>query len=265
MRSTALVLVLLACSKPPKPLPEAILGEWVTWCYTDKDTASCLSKERDGLHHTFAPGGKAEVRRADGGSTSDVHTWALAGTELTLTMSGGGMQLVDVWQARLDEDHLVLWNPRKRIGQVLGRAGASFESGASSVTMGGRKSITLNGTKFSIALPAGYRMMEDTEYRQAWGPSQGDGFVVQLHVSPRAESVGPDGTSTPVPCNDRDYGGVSGSSEQVDGVERETSIGTSICLDGTENSLSCSVEHTRGWLETNERDPALVFCNSIKR
>src|SRR5688572_25985777 len=159
MRCIALVL-LVACSKPSKPLPEAILGEWVTWCYTDKHTASCLSKEREGLHKKFLPGGKAEVTRADGGATSDTHTWALEGSTLTLTMSGGGTQLVDTWQARIEDDRLVLWNPSRGIGQVLGRAGASFEAGASPVTMGGKKSITLNGAKFSIALPAGYRMTE---------------------------------------------------------------------------------------------------------
>jgi hypothetical protein len=100
--------------------------------------------------------------------------------------------------------------------------------------------------------------------KQWWAPTSGEGFEVKLSVTARPQTI-VDGKPVTPPCNDYDDGGVSGSSQLVDGVDRETSIGLSHCLDGTELVLSCSVEHTRGYLESGEKDAALALCKSIER
>lgn len=260
-----LLLALVAFCGCKKPLPEAILGDWEVWCYTDTDTASCLSKERAGLRKTFHSGGGLDVRRADdSGPSSDKATWTLVGDELTFTISGGGLQLVEHWRARVEGDRLVLWDASKGRGQVLGRVGSSFEPAQSPVAKGGREKITLNGVTFSMELPDGSRQTRNDKHRQSWAPASGDGFEVQLSVTPRPQR-GENGNYVTPPCNDADYGGVSGSSNRVNGVERETSIGTSICLDGTELVLMCSTEHSRGYLEASEKAAALALCKTIER
>lgn len=187
-----LVILAVGCAKS-KPLPEAILGSWEVLCYTDKPTSSCLSKEKHGLRKMFQPGGALDVRRPDEHQpSSDVMRWAVAGDELTITMTGGGITLVENWRG----------HPR-RSARAVGRR---------------------------------------ERHRTGARPRRG--------VTP--------------PCNGYDYGGVLGSSQLVDGVERETSIGTSICLDGTELALMCSTEHTRGHLES-EKDAALGLCKTIRR
>ena len=65
------------------------------------------------------------------------------------------------------------------------------------------------------------------------------------------------------PCNPYDYGGVSGSASEIDGVQRDTSIGLSICLEHSEQVVMCSAEHTRGFLEKTELDAALALCKSF--
>jgi hypothetical protein len=247
------------------PLREAIAGTWEVWCYTPKDTAECLGKQRDGLRKTFHADGRLEVRRPDDDApSSDEATWILDGDQLAITISGGGITLREQWRARIAGDRLVLWDAASDRGQVLGRVGATFAAGSSPTTKGGPHPITLNGQRFTIALPAGYRMTRDDETKQWWAPTSGAGFEVHLSVSPRVKTQ-VDGAWITPPCNDRDYGGVTGSSSTENGVEREVSIGISLCVDPGDVAISCSAEHTRGYLEPSEMDAALALCKSMKR
>ena len=111
-------------------------------------------------------------------------------------------------------------------------------------------------------MPADYRLVRDDNNRQQWAPSAGVGFMVGLTLSPRSQRE-VDGNFVTPPCNDRDYGGELGSGRMIDGVERDTSIGTSICLEGTDKVLMCSTEHTRGYLEQAEKAGARAFCQSL--
>jgi hypothetical protein len=113
---SVLSLSVLGC-KRPKPLPEAILGTWEVWCYTTEDTSTCLSKEKRGLRKTFQPGGVHDVRLADDERpSSDQASWSLEGEELTVTVTGGGLKLVESWRARVEDDRLVLWDPGRLFG-----------------------------------------------------------------------------------------------------------------------------------------------------
>jgi hypothetical protein len=263
-RWLVLAILSVGCTKS-KPLPEAILGSWEVLCYTDEPTSSCLSKEKNGLHKTFQPGGVLDVRRPDEHQpSSDVTRWTVEGEALTITVSGGGITLVENWRALIHDDRLVLWDPEKQIGEVLGRVGASFEAADSPISRGGQQPITLNGQTFTIELPGGYRQTRSDTHQQHWGPESGDGFVVRLSVTPRVQH-GQDGEFVTPPCNSHDYGGVVSSAELVDGVERETAIGTGICLEGTELALMCSTAHTRGHLEPSEKEAALALCKTIRR
>jgi hypothetical protein len=260
----ALAIVALVGCKKSQPIDKAILGEWETWCYTSKDTVECLKKDKDGLHKRFVEGGELVVNRPGDEPSSDKATWRLAKDHLFIEISGGGLKLQEDYFARIDDGRLVLWDRANGRGQVLGRVGAAFAAGDSPISKGGRVSVTKQGTTFTIALPGGYRQTRDDEYKQNWAPASGAGFEVHLSVTKRAQTE-VDGKFVTPACNDNDYGGISGSSGMVDGVERETSIGTSICLDGTDLVIMCSTEHTRGYLEPGEKDAALALCKTIKR
>lgn len=263
MRRALVIIALVACKKS-QPIEQAIIGEWETLCYTSKDTSECLKKQTGGLHKRFVEGGELVVNRPGEAPSSDKSTWRLAKDRLFIETSGGGMKLHETYVARIADDRLVLWDAENGRGQVLGRFGAAFVAGASPVTKGGRVSVTKQGTTFTIDLPRGYRQTRDDEHRQHWAPASGAGFEVHLSVKKRSQTE-VDGKFVTPPCNDYDYGGVSGSSNVIDGVERETSIGTSICLDGTDLVIMCSTEHTRGYLEPGEQDAALALCKSVAR
>jgi hypothetical protein len=105
-------------------------------------------------------------------------------------------------------------------------------------------------------------LVRDDNQRQQWAPACGDGLTVRLTLSPRPQTQ-VDGVFVTPPCNEFDYGGISGSSNTIDGIEREISIGKSFCLEGSDQVLMCSAEHTRGWLAEAEKDPALALCTSM--
>ncbi len=268
----AVLLLLVAfagCSKgdsgnrrPARPLAEAILGDWEVWCRTDEEaTATCLGKEDAGLFKRFRPGGALTAGSTQG--TSMDGTWRLDGDSLTLEFTGGGLQLTEHYRARIADDHLILWSVDHDWGVIHGRRGTGFEAAPSPVTDGAPITAELGGVRYSLALPAGYRMTRDDNQRRNYGPSAGEGLVVELVASPRSQTE-VDGRWVTPPCNPYDYGGVSGSSETIDGVERETSIGLSLCVDGTELVLHCGASHSRGYLEPSEKDAALALCRSLR-
>ncbi len=259
-----LALLVLVCASgcgPSRPLAEAILGDWEVLCRTDSaSTATCLGKENDGLYKHFQPGGTL-VAGAVGG-TAMTGTWTLRGDELELAFEGGGLHLGETYRARIEDGKLVLWYPSGKFGSVLGRVGAAFEPAPSKTSSDERTSHEIGGVGYQLALPADYRLVRDDNNRQQWAPSAGAGFAVRLTLSPRAQTQ-VDGKFVTPPCDDRDHGRGLGSGEMIDGVQRDTSVGTSICLEGTDKTLMCSTEHTRGYLEQAEKDTALGFCQSL--
>lgn len=258
---SALVLVVACNGGPSKPLAEEILGEWEVLCSTDKEsTATCLGKEDQGLYKSFRAGGKLVSGARQGISMNG--TWTLTDGELVLAFEGGGLRLREAYRARIEDGRLVLWYPSQGFGSVLGRAGAPFEPAASKQSADGPTSHAIGGVSYTLALPLGYRLARDDNDRQQWSPSSGAGFTVRLTVSPRAQRR-VDGKWATLPCNEEDYGGVSSSRSVIDGVERGTSIGLSVCLDGRDQVLMCSAGHTRGYLEDVERDAALALCRSL--
>lgn len=242
-----------------KPLAEDILGEWEKLCATDKEiAATCPGKADDGLYKVFHPGGKL-VSGARRGSAM-TGTWTLTGDTLVLAFDGISP---DTYRARIEGDKLVLWYESRGFGSVLGRVGTPFQPAASKSSTAGRTSHEIGGIGYELTLPAGYRLTRDDNRRQRWAPTSGAGLVVALSVSERSKTQ-IDGKWVTPPCNDYDYGGVSSSSQTIAGVQRDTSVGISICLGGKEQAIMCSVEHSRGHLEDSEKDEALALCASLK-
>ena len=244
MRVRLVILTLLvACkAKPAKPLAEAILGEWETLCRTDAESKSaCLGKEDYGLYEILSPDGTLEAgsRRTH---VSERGRWQLDGDHLTLIEEGGGMQLVDEYRARMDGDHLVLWSQRG-FGKVLGRVGAPFEP-AATVTTSGKTSHAIGDVHYTITLPDAYRLARDDNNRQTWEPSSGAGFKVLLVLSPRAQDI-VDGKPVTPPCSDRDYGGRTGASQTIDGVERDTDVSKSFCIPDSGRAVVLGGTHAR--------------------
>jgi hypothetical protein len=247
--------------QPARPLADAILGAWEVWCRTDQEpTATCLGREDAGLFKIFRAGGQLTAG-ARGGTSLDGR-WTLDGDRLALAFTGGGLSLREEYRARIQDDRLILWNAEQGWGAIHGREGAPFRAAASPVSDGAPIAGELGGVRYSLRLPAGYRLTRDDNRRRRYGPASGRGLVVALTVSPRGQTEVDGRWATP-PCNDRDWGGVVGSSEAVDGVERDTSIGRSWCVDGTDRVLWCSAEHTRGYLEPGEKAAALALCESL--
>jgi hypothetical protein len=193
------------------------------------------------------------------GGVAEAGTWALVDHDLTIRFDGGGSEERTTWRARVERDHLVLWNAQSAWGKVYGRAGAAFTGDAGPPAAAGPTSHTIAGVNYTIALPADFRLTRDDNGRQTWSPP-GEGLVVNLTVSPRPQSL-VNGSSVTQPCDGAS--GILGSGGEIGGVEREISVGTATCLGAGEISLGCSVEHTRGWLEAGEKDEAVAMCRSI--
>ena len=85
---------------------------------------------------------------------------------------------------------------------------------------------------------------------------------MRLTVSPRTK-VEVNGTFVPEPCEEHTHGWTE-TSNVIEGMERDSSIGRHWCIDGTDLSLACSVEHTRGYLEDAEKDAARALCHSLR-
>lgn len=259
--ASALILVVACTAGPPRPLAEAILGEWEVLCRTDEEsTATCLGKEKHGLYKQFLAGGRL-VGGAREGTTMEGR-WTLAGDALTVTFEGGGLHLEETYRARIEDDRLVLWDASRGFGAVHGRRGAPFVSAASVRSGDGQTAHAIGGVGYTIALPSDYVLTRDDNARQQWSPAAGEGFVVELSLSPRPrKQVGGQWVTTA--CDAGDDGAVLSSGQVIDGVRRTTSSGTSICLASREDSLMCSVEHSRGFLEETELDPATALCRSL--
>lgn len=249
-----LLCALVACkSKPAQPLPEAILGEWEVLCRTDRaSTSTCASKEEFGLYKAFAPGGELVSGSHQNGVRETGH-WTLAGDQLELSLGSPSFELSERWQVRIDDDHLVMWSDRRGFGAVYGRAGAAFTPAATETARG---SIThqIGDATYTLAVPGEYRLGRDDNRRQMWEPTSGEGYRIRLSLSPRATE---DGRATP--CVDsHDELGARGT---VGGVERDLDIGRSFCHGDAH--LSCSVEHTRGYLEKSELAAAFAICDRL--
>jgi hypothetical protein len=261
-RSVAALALVTACkSKPQKPLAEAIIGEWEVLCRVDDATkSSCLSKEDSGLYEIFQPGGALESGSRKTNVVEHGH-WNLTGDQLVLTVEGGGMRLTDEYRARMAGDRLLLWSLHGW-GKVMGRVGAPFEA-ATAPTSRGKTTKEIGGIRYTISLPSTYRLARDDNRRQQWVPVSGDGFTVRLSLGARAQEE-VDGKFVTRPCNEDDYGGTTGASETINGVERDTDIGKSFCLANTDLALGCSAGHTRGYLEEKEKSAALALCTSLQ-
>lgn len=260
-RLALLAVSLAALPACNKPLSRAIVGQWEQVCTTERASDStCLGRD-DGplLTYDFRSDGTITTS-ARGGSTMRGE-WKLAADELELVFEGGGLVLRERYDARIESGRLVLWYTAGEFGKVHVRAGTAptFREGPSA--KGGVVRHEISGMKYRLTLPGPYRLARDDNERQRWDPVSGEGFQVKLAVRPRSR-VAVNGVFVTPPCEDEPPG-ISGSGGTIDGVDRDTSIGFTFCLDGTEKSFSCSVEHTRGWLESSDEEPALAICRSL--
>ena len=261
MRRLALALLVLASAcTPPRPLPEAILGEWEVLCRTDEEaTATCLGREKRDQYKRFLPGGELVLGAHSG--TSMTGTWTLQGDILGFAFTGGGMQLEETYRARIEDERLVLWSTARGRGVVHGRVGAPFVAAPSRRSTGGQTTHAIGGVGYQLALPTDYALTRDDNDRQIWSPAVGDGLAVHLTLAPRAKRLD-DGAFVTPPCEPDPAGMVSETTE-IDGVRRVVSLGLSRCIDGSDAALACHVEHTRGHLEESEEQAARALCESL--
>lgn len=183
------IALALGCGKSNKtastPLPEGIVGEWEVLCRTDREsTSTCLGKEDMGMFKVFRPGGQVTSGSTQG--TSMNGTYTLEGNRLVLEFRGGGMRLTERYRARIENDRLVLWHTMNEFGVVHGRKGAKFEAAAGPTSSGKPVSHQIGGLRYTIAVPAKYRLTRDDNNRQRWSPASGDGLQVRLTLSPRS-------------------------------------------------------------------------------
>ncbi len=256
-----LVVLLAACHKtaPEPPIAEAILGAWEVWCATDKETTStCRGKDDHALVKTFTADGKVALSGGAGGPPM-IGAWRLTGDQLDIIYSGGGLSLQEHYRARTEDGRLVLWKADSHFGSVLGRKGEAFVAADSPRTTGDTTHGSISGVAYTLALPADYRLARDDNKRQRWEPASGEGLRVDLVLGPRPRTE-VDGKWVTPPC-EAPSSGIQSSGQRIDGVDRTTSAGISLCLG--EQSLSCDASHTRGYLEDTEKSAAIALCRTL--
>lgn len=114
----------IACSPTPR-LEEALVGRWEVWCPTDSRTTTTCAERRDrGFYKQFEPGGRLRTGSTHTHTTID-GSWSLEGSMLELRGKGGGLEIVDRYEARIIDGRLVLWDASSEHGLVLGRAPAA--------------------------------------------------------------------------------------------------------------------------------------------
>jgi hypothetical protein len=138
---------------------------------------------------------------------------------------------------------------------VYGRPGAPITAPTRLATEQGADGV-LQGVHYSLRVPVGSRLGLDEPDRQRWEPPTGEGFTYEVSVAERLK-VG--GVIEPCPPLQRPLP-ISGM-----GGEHEYSTDTTLCVAGTDLSLRCAAEHTRGYLEKSELDVANAVCQTLTR
>lgn len=122
-------------------------------------------------------------------------------------------------------------------------------------TSGAPVTRTLGAVRYTLALPAGYVLAAEREARHRWEPGSGEGLTVELTARDRDPATS---------CDAHGAGRVGGETQTIDGVERETAVSFSDCVEDLAFVLACNVEHTRGYLESREQDAGLVLCKGAR-
>lgn len=259
-RVLALLSLASACT-PPRPLSEAILGEWEELCRTDREAAAtCLGRDKPDLYKRFLPGGEVVIGAHSGISMTG--TWTLQADILVASLGRGDMHVEEMYRARIEDDRLVLWDVSQGFGVVHGRAGAPFVAAPTRRSSADSTAHAIGGVGYRLALPADYALTRDDDRRQRWSPVGGSGLTVQLTLAPRTRAL-VDGSFVTPPC-EPDTGGVSSETTEIDGVRRVVWFGLSRCLDDSDEGLACRVEHTRGYLDDSEEEAARALCASLE-
>ncbi len=249
----------------PLPLPQAILGTWELYCYSRLANAtSCPGKyDRPGLK-TFDKDGSITSGMAIKSGTSSGSgmtmrgTWKLDGTNLTITFKGGGMKLKERSRARVHNGLLILART-DGVTEIYHRQGATLPAPKGVLARAGRVTKRLNGVEYSVELPAGYFFAYDSKHRQRWDHRQAAGHVrVHIGVSSRPRPVG----GEPAPC-ERAKLSFGSSSSLVDGKRRDDSVSAHTCVPGSHQSITCSVDHPRGYLNDADKAAARRLCGSL--
>lgn len=256
----ALIAIVACKSHPPRTLADDIIGEWDEWCRIDNETKStCPDKILTNVHHSFKPDGTIALTVPGHDDAPMRGTWKLKGDELTFTFGDGSGGLTEKYRARLAGDRLILWKVDGHIGTVFGRPGAASAEAKTRTSTGGTTSGKVGVVDYTIALPAGYTLAHDDNLRQTWRPP-GDGLTLELSLGTGPSTLDSEGHPIAAPCPSSP--GIAGSSDMIDGVEREIDIGTSQCI-GPDLTFHCKVSHTRGYLQPAEKDAALALCKSV--
>lgn len=255
----AAVLGFAACScARSRPLREAIVGEWEIVCRTDSEaTATCLGREQTILRKTFRADGTM-VSSAVGG-TSMEGTWALDGQALVIEHAGGDLAIREDYRARIEDEKLVLWYVTGGFGAVYARRGAEVAFESSEETSGEPVTRPIGGVRYRLSIPSGYRLARDDNQRQRWDPISGDGLTYSLSLTPRSREI-VDGRERDIPCEPEQRPlavSTSGTPDQTH------SVGTSICIATSNQSLACNGGHTRGHLRADEIPTATAVCRTL--
>lgn len=250
-----------ASAAPARPLAEAILGKWEVFCYThDAKATSCPGKFSLPAVKTFRKDGTVTVAQASGKGSTMKGRYQLRGNLLVIEFRAGSRRLIEQHQARIHDDKLILWSPRRRTGSIYHRFGTPLPAPTGVRANASRAVQTLAGIRYSVDLPAGYFLAyNDREHRQRWDHKSRKKLRVHITVSPAARSA--DGKAAPCPRVHLSFGA---SSVMRDGTRRQTSATAGTCVPGTDKTIMCTVDHPRGYLRKDEKPQARRLCASLK-
>lgn len=250
MRIWPLLVLAAACDRGAPPIDDkALVGDWQYWC-TPLQGTTCLGKDPHNEHWVFAADGTMQMY--EHGETRNTVDWKLHDGVLDIMYRNAGA--TDSYRARLDGGRLVLHHERYGT-DVYGRPGVPITTPTRLATEHGAEGV-LRGVHYTLRVPAGSRLGLDEPDSQRWEPPTGDGFTYEVKVTERLTFGG-----VAEPCRQPErplpISGVGG--------DHEYSTGTTLCVPGTNLELRCSAEHTRGYLEQSELDPANAVCQTLTR
>ncbi|MEM6991411.1 MAG: hypothetical protein AAF721_12965 [Myxococcota bacterium] len=263
--------LVVGCSRGPGssaaaiPLRDALVGEWRLRCKTrDESRARCLGATPTRKRLRFRATGEIV-------STHDEQdplegAWVLDGSVLTMSFDVAGIHVDDVSRARVDDGRLVLWSLTRASGSIYARPDAEFEPPPSRQTTTAPTIGTLEGVRYSLQIPPGYRLARDDAKRQRWDPIDGEGLLYEVRTSPRAQTER-DGAWVTEPCEPETRPLPLGSTARGGSgkPDRLVAITTSLCVPGTSLSLGCRAKHRRGHIEAAEQAAAEAVCLTLTR
>lgn len=166
---------------------DSLVDRWDLWCATEsRATERCLARTGSG-YEVFLEDGSLSTFDEDSDEARTKGSWTLEGDTLHRSYEVGGLKAEDSANMRIAGNRLVLWKEDARHGFIYQRHGTAPEEEHRAATTGEVIESAIEGRRYRIAIPKGYRIASDGHGRQQWRPIAGDGVSIQMVLTESSE------------------------------------------------------------------------------